>query len=147
MSTPEGFSTLTSVIISKNAKATIDSYEKALGADVTCMMRCPDSDDVAHACLKVGESTLFISDEWPAMNVTATGKQEFYLYVANADEALTKAKKAGWTVTESPEDMFWGDRVGAIQDLNGNTWKMAHKVRDVSPEEMEEAMKKMGSPA
>lgn len=147
MSTPEGFSTLTSVIIAKDAQATIDSYEKALGADVSCMMRCPDTGKIGHACLTIGDSTLFISDETPEMNVTVTGKQAFYLYVESTDESMNKAKKAGWKATEEPEDMFWGDRVGALQDLNGNTWKLAQKVRDVSPEEMEVAMKKMGEPA
>ncbi len=142
MSTPEGFSTLTIVIISKDAQATIDSYKKALGADVSCVMRCPDSEKIGHACLRIGDSTLFISDEAPEMKMTATGKQEFYLYVENADEALAQAKSAGWTATDDPEDMFWGDRVGAIQDLNGHTWKLAQKVRDVSLEEMEEEMKK-----
>ncbi len=144
MSTPEGFSTLTSVIISKDAQSMIDSYEKALGAEVKAVMRCPDTNKIGHACLKIGDSTLFIADETPEMNITATGTQAFYLYVENADEALTKAKKAGWTATNGPEDMFWGDRVGAIQDLHGHTWKLAQKVRDVSPEEIEEAMKKMG---
>ncbi len=41
--------------------------------------------------------------------------------------------------------MFWGDRVGAVRDVDGNLWKLAQKVRDVSPEEMEEAMKNMPS--
>ncbi len=147
MSTPEGFSTLTSVIITKDAKATIDVYEKVLGAEITCIMLCPETNKVGHACLTFGESTLFISDETPEMNITATGKQAFYLYVENADDAMTKAKNSGWTVTSDAEDMFWGDRVGSIQDPNGNIWKLAQKVRNVSKEEMEEVMKEMAKPA
>ena len=42
-----------------------------------------------------------------------------------------------------PADMFWGDRVGTLQDEHGNTWKLAHRVREVTPEEMQEAMKHM----
>ena len=74
-----------------------------------------------------------------------TGHQEFYLYVENADSVFEKAKDAGWDVVSKPEDMFWGDRIGSVKDVDGNTWKLAQKVRDVSPEEMDEAMKAMAS--
>ncbi len=144
----KAFSTLTSVIITKSsAQKTIDSYQKAIGADVCGVMNCPQTGKVMHACLKLGESTLFIYDEMPEMGMSATGRQEFYLYVDNVDSAFDKAKNAGWQPTETPADMFWGDRVGAVQDENGNTWKLAQKVRDVSPEEMQEIMKKMATAA
>ena len=147
MGKPEEFSTLTSTIIAKDAQATIDAYENALGAEICGVMKCPQTGKVAHACLKIGESSLFVSDEFPEMNVNATGRQEFYLYVDNADNAFNKAKNAGFTAAGDPEDMFWGDRVGTLQDPNGNSWKLAQKVRDVSPEEMEEMMKNMPSAA
>ena len=141
--TPECMSTLTSALIVKNAQATIDSYKKALGAEVMGVMNCPQSGKVIHAGLKFGESNLFISDEFPEMGMNATGQQQFYLYVENADAAFKKAKGSGWTATNDPTDMFWGDRVGTLQDAHGNTWKLAHRVRNVTPEEMQEAMKHM----
>jgi len=145
--TPEGFSTLTPVIISKDARATIEDYKNALGAEVCGIMDCPKTGKVVHGGLKIGGATLFVSDEFPEMGMPATGQQQFYLYVENADNAFNKAKDAGWVVANDPEDMFWGDRIGTLKDKNGNTWKLAQKVRDVSPEEMEEAMKKMGEAA
>ena len=146
--TPEGFSTLTPVIISKDALATIEDYKTALGAETGCeVMKCPKTGKVAHAGLKIGDATLFVSDEFPEMGMPATGVQQFYLYVENADNAFNKAKSAGWEVASDLEDMFWGDRIGTLKDKSGNTWKLAQKVRDVSPEEMEEAMKKMGEAA
>jgi len=146
--TPEGFSTLTPGIISKDAMAIIEDYKNALGAETGCeVMKCPKTGKIAHAGLKIGDATLFISDEFPEMGKTATGRQEFYLYVENADNAFNKAKSAGWEVANDPEDMFWGDRIGTLKDKNGNTWQLAQKVRDVSPEEMEETMKKMGEAA
>jgi hypothetical protein len=42
-------------------------------------------------------------------------------------------------------DMFWGDRYGQLDEPFGHRWSMATHVRDVSPEELEEAMKAMGS--
>ncbi len=147
MSAPEGVSALTSALIVKDAQATIDSYEKALGAEVLGVMNCPKTGKVIHASLSLGGSSLFISDEYPEMGLTATGNQQFYLYVDNADSGFDQAKSAGLQPVQEPEDMFWGDRVGALTDANGNTWKLAQKVREVSPEEMEEAVKQMASAA
>ena len=138
------FSTLTSVLIVDGAQATIDSYVQALGAEVMGVMNCPQSNKVIHAGLKFGESTLFISDTFPEMDLKPTGRQQFYLYVDNADSAFGKAKSAGFTGIEEPQDTFWGDRVGTLSDANGNTWKLGHKVRDVSPEEMMKAIQQMG---
>ncbi len=145
--TPEGYSTLTPVIISKDAKATIESYERALGANVRAIMKCPQSGDIMHASLTIGDSTLFVSDECTDMGIHVTERQEFYLYVENADNAFAQAKKAGYSEVSELQDMFWGDRIGAVKDINGNTWKLAQKVRDVSPEEMEDAIKSMGEAA
>jgi PhnB protein len=36
-----------------------------------------------------------------------------------------------------PDDMFWGDRFGSVQDPFGHSWTIATHVEDVSPEEME----------
>ncbi len=41
--------------------------------------------------------------------------------------------------------MFWGDRMGTLTDPFNIEWIIAEHVRDVSPEEINEAMKKMAS--
>ena len=46
-----------------------------------------------------------------------------------------------------PEDMFWGDRTGCVEDPFGNRWTIASHTRDVSPEEMEEGRKNFGQKA
>ena len=96
MNTPEGYSTLTPVVISRNAQATIDAYTKALGVEIDGILHCPKTGKVAHACLKTGGSSLFVSDQFPELNMSVTGHQEFYLYVGNADQAFEEAKDAGW---------------------------------------------------
>ena len=42
----------------------------------------------------------------------------------------------------APEDTFWGHRVGTLKDRDGNTWSLGQQVRDVSSEELEEAIRK-----
>lgn len=146
--TPEGYSTLTPVIISKDARATIEDYKNALSAEMFCEpMVCSKTEKIANAALKVGKATLFVADECPELGMDVTGHQQFYLYVENVDNMFNKAKNVGWNVANNPVDMFWGDRIATVRDGNGNTWKLAQKVRDVSPEEMSEAMKKMSEAA
>lgn len=40
-------------------------------------------------------------------------------------------------------DMFWGDRYGVIVDPFGHNWSVATQRRDVSAEEIQEALKKL----
>lgn len=61
---------------------------------------------------------------------------------ADIDTAFPRAVEAGATPTMQPEDTFWGDRFGKLKDPFGHDWAMATHVRDVAPEEMEEAVKK-----
>jgi PhnB protein len=37
------------------------------------------------------------------------------------------------------QDMFWGDRWGALVDRWGIRWNLAQHVKDMSPEEMKRA--------
>jgi len=46
-------------------------------------------------------------------------------------------------VTMPVAEQFWGDRYGKLEDPFGNHWSVGTHVRDVSREEMDEAMKEM----
>ena len=39
-------------------------------------------------------------------------------------------------------DMFWGDRYGQVEDPFGHRWSVATHIRDMTPEQMQEEMKK-----
>jgi PhnB protein len=64
-----------------------------------------------------------------------------YLYVEDVDETVQQVLDAGGTIATPVEDMFWGDRFGAVSDPFGHTWQIATRVEDVPPEEMEERAK------
>jgi hypothetical protein len=40
--------------------------------------------------------------------------------------------------------MFWGDRYGQLEDPFGHRWSVATHTRDLSPQEMQQAMAKTG---
>jgi uncharacterized glyoxalase superfamily protein PhnB len=69
----------------------------------------------------------------------------FYLYVNDVDAFVDRAVKAGAEVTMQVADMFWGDRYGTLEDPFGHRWEVATHVRDVSPEEMELAVREIFS--
>jgi predicted lactoylglutathione lyase len=61
----------------------------------------------------------------------------------DVDSFVKRAVEAGAKITMPFEDMFWGDRYGQLEDPFGHHWSVATHVRDVSPEEMAEAAKKV----
>lgn len=143
---PEGFATITPHIVVSDAKKAIALYEKALGARTVGVMTMPGSDKVMHAGLRIGTSALFVQDEldqFPRKAPTGTASAAFYLYVDDADAAYRRAVDAGMTSQSAPEDSFWGDRTAVVNDPFGYNWTFAHRVREVSPEEMNRAMEAM----
>jgi uncharacterized glyoxalase superfamily protein PhnB len=61
--------------------------------------------------------------------------------VPNVDELFAQAVAAGATVILPVSDMFWGDRYGQVEDPFGHRWAIATRKRDLSPAEMQAAMK------
>jgi uncharacterized glyoxalase superfamily protein PhnB len=109
-------------------------------------MPAPDG-RLMHAMLRVGENCIFLCDDFPEMcgGVSRDPKKlgatpvVIHRYVEDCDAAIKQAADAGATVTMAPEDMFWGDRYGTVQDPYGHSWSFATHVRDLSPEEIAEA--------
>ena len=66
------------------------------------------------------------------------------IYVENVDKAFERAIAAGAKVDVPLENQFWGDRYGRVLDPFGHKWALATHIEDVSMEEMERRMAKMG---
>ena len=54
------------------------------------------------------------------------------------------AVEAGATSVREPEDQFYGDRASVVEDPFGHQWSIHTHLRDVTPEEMAQAMERMG---
>lgn len=142
---PEGYHTVTPSLILSNAAEAIEYYKKALGATEVMRMPAPGG-KIGHAEIKIGDSLIFLSDEWPNMGGKSpqtlgayTGG--LYLYVPDVDSAFDRAIKAGGKAGMPVQDMFWGDRMGSFTDPFGHQWTLATHVKDLSPEQMEEGAK------
>lgn len=142
---PEGYQSITPTLIVEGAAKAIELYKKAFGAqEIYRMEGTPGK--IMHACIQIGNSKLFIGDTDPQMAPTPTSSK-FYVYLPDVDATFKQAKQAGLSEVVAPQDMFWGDRMGAVKDSFGIQWSLATHVREVSPEEMEEAKKEFLSKA
>lgn len=153
---PEGYHSVTPYLTVDDAAKALDFYQKAFGAEE--VMRMPMGDKIAHAEVKIGDSHVMLSDEWPDMgklSPKARGGSTagLMVYVPDCDSAFRKAVEAGASEEEAPSDKFWGDRSGSVRDPFGVTWMIATHKEDVSPEEMGRRMQqfseaqKQGEPA
>jgi uncharacterized glyoxalase superfamily protein PhnB len=144
---PNGMHTVTPHIVCSNASAAIEFYKKAFGA--TELHRLPGPDGkLMHGSIRIGDSTIMLVDEFPQCGSLSPTSLKgspvtLHLYVDDADASFKRAVDAGATVRMPLDDMFWGDRYGVLVDPFGHSWSIATHIRDVSPQEMEEAMKNM----
>ena len=102
-----------------------------------------------HACIRIGDSALMLVDESPEWGMLGPKALKgspvtVHLYVEDVDTVVAQAVAAGAKVTMPLADTFWGDRYAQLEDPFGHRWSVAAHKRDVSPEEMKQAMAKMG---
>ncbi len=142
---PPGFHTVTPSLCFKDAAAAIEFYKKALGAEELFRMNSPDG-KIGHAEIKIGDSVVFITDEFPGMGCSSpqtagTTTGSLYLYVTDVDSAFQRAVDAGGKPQMPVSDMFWGDRFGSFVDPFGYSWGLSTHVQDYTPQQIEENAK------
>ena len=136
---PDGYHTVNSYFVVDDAAQAIAFYRRAFGAEE--LYRLPMGDKIGHAEIRIGDTRLMLSDEWPewgTLGPKARGGPTctFIVYVPDADAAFERAVEAGATPERPVTDEFWGDRVGKVVDPFGHRWSLATHVEDVSPVEM-----------
>jgi PhnB protein len=147
--TPEGTRTVTPNLIFNEASRAIEFYKQVFGAIE--IMRLPGPNNkVMHAAIRIGDSTIFITDtvtnKVPATSTeTSFVPTYLHLYVDDVDETFKHAVEAGAKVDMPLQDMFWGDRYAKITDPFGHQWSIATHKEDVAPDEMERRAQAMFS--
>jgi PhnB protein len=145
---PPGYAGVTPYLIVRDAARAIAFYREVFGAVETLRLDMPDG-KVAHAELKIGEGCVMLGEEMAEMGYkgpfTLGGTPVTMLvYVTGVDAVYARALAAGAKAQRPVADQFYGDRSGAIVDPFGHQWMIATHLRDVSKEEMEQAMAAMG---
>jgi PhnB protein len=119
-------------------------YEKAFGAKSRGVMKGLDG-KVMHAELKIGDSIIMLSDEFPDFGALSPQSLKgspagLHIYKEDVDAAFDRAVRAGAKVDTPLMDQFWGDRYGRLTDPYGHKWSLATHVKDLSIDEMKHAM-------
>lgn len=112
----------------------IEFYRKAIGAEVTMLMRFKDSPEpemcppgaeekVMHAVVRVGDATIMVSD---GNCGGQSAFQGFALTLSVTEEAeadrLFRALSDGGQVQMDLARTFWSPRFGMVQDRFGVLW-------------------------
>jgi PhnB protein len=140
---PDGYHTVTPYITCKGAAKALDFYTTAFGAKE--IMRYDMGGTIGHAEVRIGDSVVMLSDEFPQMGAVSPktlGGTSFGLciYLPDVDAAVAKAVAAGCTIERPLQNQFYGDRSATLLDPFGHKWTLATHVEDVSPEEMKRRM-------
>jgi len=143
---PEGYHSVTPMLMFKDARKAIEFYKQAFGATERYALPGPDGKGVMHAELLIGDSIIMMGEEHPgeackSAETMGSSPVSFYIYHENVDEAFQRAVKAGAESKMPVQDMFWGDRVGTVQDIFGYSWSLATHKKDPTPQEIEEGAK------
>lgn len=138
---PDRCHTITPYLIVKDAAKAIEFYARAFGAMELSRMVGPDEKSIIHAELMIGDSVLFLTGEFPGMEIAWVKSGQWpivslHLYVQDCDRVFQQAVAAGCEAISPLENMFWGDRYGKLRDPFGHQWAVATHVEDVSPAEM-----------
>lgn len=137
-------------LVVDDAAAAIDFYVKAF--DAVEMGRVPGpGGKLVHAAVQINGSTVMLNDDFPEMNdgkastPAALGGTPItiHLTVTDVEQKFQRAVDAGATVIMPLADQFWGDRYGVLRDPFGHHWSLGQPVREVSYEELQEAMRGM----
>jgi uncharacterized glyoxalase superfamily protein PhnB len=86
-----------------------------------------------------------MADEFPEEGFSGPGPGmppvSLTLYVDDCDDALARAVAAGATVEQPAADQFYGHRRAVVRDPGGHRWLLQQPLREMSPEEMQAAMR------
>ena len=132
------YGSLTAYITAHDAAAAIDFYKRAFGAKE--IYRIDMDGRIGHAEVEIGESVLFISDEFPEMEVispkTLGGSGcAFVLDMDDLDAAWERAIDAGATVQRPISEAPFG-RGGWLKDPFGFRWNLMTPNPNFNPADM-----------
>jgi PhnB protein len=122
---PEGYSSVSSYLVTEGAQRVIDFLKKTFGATELRRYDKPDG-SIMHAEVRIDDTVVMIGDaggQWPAF------PSWLHVYVEDVDATYRRALEAGGVSVQEPEQKDGdADRRGGVKDPGGNTWWIATQV-------------------
>ncbi|MCL6672447.1 MULTISPECIES: VOC family protein [Streptomyces] len=129
---PEGCTTVAPWVVTDDTGAFLDFVTHAFGGEELARV-ATESGAIGHAEIRVGDTVVLAFDrrpDWPVM------PSLLRVFVADADEAFSRAVEAGARIVTPLADDAFGQRGGRVRDPFGTIWWVVARVEDVSEEEM-----------
>jgi PhnB protein len=141
---PDGYHSINTYLVVRNADKAIQFYKKAFGAEERFRMHGPDGKTIMHADLKIGDSVFMLTEESKEMKALSPesiggSPVTLYVYVKDVDSIFNQAISEGATMLKPVQDQFYGDRSGYLRDPFGHLWSIATHKKDLSPDELRKA--------
>lgn len=136
---PPGMHTVTPYLVVDGAERALEFYREAFNAQILDQSPAPGG-KLMHAVMKVGDSMVMLSDEFPGSETRAptnvgASTVMLHLYSRDVDRLWSQALAAGAKIAMPLEDRFWGERYGQLEDPFGHRWTLSMRVR-MTQEEM-----------
>ncbi|BBX09788.1 VOC family protein [Mycolicibacterium aichiense] len=116
-----------------DARAAIDWYRDAFGAELIGDPIVMDDGRIGHAELSVSGGVLYLADESPDLGLQApqrgVNSVSLMVEVADTDAALARARAQGAEVQREPYEGH-GSRTATIRDPFGHRWMLSGPVRE-----------------
>lgn len=130
-------------LVFKNTAKAIEFYKAAFGAKE--LMRFETPENIPHAEIQIGDSVLYLRDEWPAsgrFSAETLGHSPvaLSLSVADVDAWVERAVAAGAQLKLPVRNQFYGRRDGTVVDPFGYTWSVFTVIEEMPVEEMHRRM-------
>ncbi len=112
---PEGWTTITPRLITRDVQGLVDFLKRVFGATGEAHAGRP-------AEMAIDDSRILVSD---GDGVRSAACAFLYVYVPDVDDVYRRAIEAGARTIEAPTRTPYGDRRATLEDRWGNTWQVA----------------------
>lgn len=115
-----------------DVRAYVDFLVAAFGFTERLFHVDPDDAEHQHAEAALGDAVVMIghaSPKWGTMSPRTLERlpTSVYVYVEDVDAHCRRARAAGATIENEPEDKHWGDRMYTARDREGHQWHIASR--------------------
>ena len=140
---------LTPYLTVSDAKAAIEFYKKAFGANEVARHAAPDGGKLMHVHLDINGNALFFADDFPEFMGGKSNTPQplggspvtLHLQVEDGQATWDRAIAAGSTSVMPFKEQFWGDLYGQLTDPFGHKWSVGQSVKKPSEAELNEGAK------
>lgn len=127
-----------------DAARAVDFYRAMFQVEPYNLLHMPDG-RVMHGEFHVGGLKVYFSEELPEHGGTPSPQRvgattvAVHLVVDDVDAMVTRMTGLGSELLMEPTDMFWGERFARVRDPFGHEWGLATVLREMAPEEIQQA--------